>query len=146
MVVQCRNCGKQNRVPPAGGGTPHCGNCHQPIAWITDAGDDSFTEVVERCEIPVVFDFWAPWCAPCRMVSPVLEELASDLAGRIKLVKVNVDDEPKLADRFDVRHIPSLMVMFRGEQLAFRPGAAPKHQLRPWVEEALNRASQRHQT
>lgn len=145
MVVQCRNCGKQNRIPPTGEGTPRCGNCHQPIAWIADAGDYSFAEIVEKATIPVVVDFWAPWCAPCRVVSPILEDLAHDLAGRVKLVKINVDRAPKLAERFNVRHIPSLMVMFRGEQLAFRPGAAPKHQLRPWLEEALGRAAQSHQ-
>jgi thioredoxin 2 len=141
MITQCRGCGKNNRVPPSAEGTPHCGNCHRPIAWIVDAGDDTFSDIVEKATIPVVVDFWAPWCAPCRIVSPLLEDLAHDLAGRIKLVKVNVDDAPKLADRFTVRHIPSLMVMNRGEQLAFRPGAAPKHELRPWIEEALNRRS-----
>lgn len=141
MVVQCRNCGKKNRVPPTGEGRPRCGNCHQPIAWIAEAGDDNFFDVVENASLPAVVDFWAPWCAPCRMVSPILEELAQDLAGQIKLVKVNVDDAPKLADRFTVRHIPSLMVMHHGRQLAFRPGAAPKHELRPWIEEALSRTS-----
>jgi thioredoxin 2 len=122
---------------------PRCGSCYRPIAWIAEAGDDTFAEVVEQATLPVLVDFWAPWCAPCRTVSPVLDELAADFAGRVKLVKVNVDEAPGLTDRFVIRHIPSLMIMDHGRKIAFQPGAAPRQALRDWVAKALE---QRHQS
>jgi thioredoxin 2 len=101
-TVQCANCGRQNRVPAVAEGVPRCGNCHEPLPWIADADDDTFTDVAERASIPVLVDLWAQWCAPCRQVSPALEQLARDLAGRLKLVKVDVDRAPQTAARFGV--------------------------------------------
>ena len=77
------------------------GHCQAPLPWIAEAGDTSFSEVVESSTIPVLVDFWAPWCGPCRTVSPVLEKLARQYAGRVKLVKVNVDEAPQISGRFD---------------------------------------------
>jgi thioredoxin 2 len=133
-VVTCPNCGRRNRVPAAAEGVPRCGNCHHPLPWIADAGDDTFAEAAS---LPVIVDMWAPWCGPCRMVSPALEQLASDLAGRIKLVKVNVDDSPKLAQRFGVQAIPTLMILRHGEVAARQAGALPPPALRAWVEKAI---------
>src|SRR5260370_30205122 len=99
-IIQCPNCGKKNRVPAAADGARRCGNCHKPLPWIADAGDATFAEVAERSRVPALVDFWAPWCGPCRMVSPALERIATDLAGQIKLVKVNVDTAPTLQQRF----------------------------------------------
>src|SRR6201981_4209302 len=96
QLVRCRNCGHRNRVPAAAAGIPRCVNCHQPLPWIAEAGDDTFAEVAEAASIPVVVDLWAPWCGPCRMVRPALEELAGDPAGKLKLVKVKSDDNPSL--------------------------------------------------
>jgi thioredoxin 2 len=133
-VVTCPNCGRRNRVPAAAEGVPRCGNCHHPLPWIADAGDDTFAEAAS---LPVIVDMWAPWCGPCRMVSPALEQLASDLADRIKLVKVNVDDSPKLAQRFGVQAIPALMILRHGDVAARQAGALPPPALRAWVEEAI---------
>ena len=136
-VIECPNCGRKNRVPAAASGVPRCGNCHQPLPWIADAGDDDFADVVEGSRIPVLVDLWAPWCGPCRMVSPALEQIAREYAGRVKLVKVNVDETPKLSERFEVRAVPTLLLMQRGQTVARQAGAAPVHALRSWVDAAL---------
>jgi len=106
-LIRCEHCGQKNRVPTAAAGTPRCGKCHQPLPWIADADDTTFGEVAEAAKLPVIVDLWAPWCGPCRMVSPALEQLARDLAGRVKLVKVNVDASPQTSQRFDVQADPA---------------------------------------
>jgi thioredoxin 2 len=136
-VVTCPNCGRRNRVPAVGDGAPRCGNCHRPLPWIVDAGDDNFAEIAEKGSLYVLVDLWATWCGPCRMVSPALEQLAREKAGRIKLVKVDIDAAPRLAQRFEVRSVPTLMVLRQGEVIARQPGAAPVPVLRRWLEEAI---------
>lgn len=121
-TVTCPHCGKRNRVPAAADGVPKCGNCHHPLPWIADAGDDDFAEVAERASLPVLVDLWATWCGPCRMVSPVLEQLATERAGQIKLVKVDVDRAPVLSQRFEVRAVPTLMMLRGGEVIARQAG------------------------
>jgi thioredoxin 2 len=127
-------------VPDAASGTPRCGNCHQPLPWIVDADDATFAELAERAPVPAVVDLWAPWCGPCRMVSPALAQLAAELAGRIKLVKVNVDTSPGLQQRFGVQSIPTLLVLRGGQVTARQTGAAPAAALRTWVEHAVRPA------
>jgi thioredoxin 2 len=136
-VTRCPNCGQKNRVPTAAAGTPRCGNCHQPLPWIVDAGDDTFAEVAGKASVPVVVDLWAPWCGPCRMVSPALADLAADFAGRIKLVKVNVDESPRLQSRFGVQSIPTLLLLEGGQVRATQIGALPAPALRSWLERSL---------
>ncbi|MFC9617195.1 thioredoxin [Streptomyces sp. NPDC056938] len=136
-TVTCPNCGRGNRIPVAAEGRPKCGHCKHPLPWIVDAGDDDFAEVVDNATTPVVVDLWATWCGPCRMVSPALEQVARDLAGRIKLVKVDVDKNPRLSRRFEVQAVPTLLVLDQGETVARQAGAAPAHVLREWVEQAM---------
>lgn len=136
-TVTCPHCGRVNRIPVAAEGHPRCGRCKQPLPWLMDAGDDDFAEVVERATVPVVVDLWATWCGPCRMVSPALEQVARDLAGRIKLAKVDIDKNPRLSRRFEVQAVPTLLVLDKGSTIARQAGAAPAHVLRSWVEQAL---------
>jgi thioredoxin 2 len=136
-VVVCPTCGKKNRVPAAATGIPQCGNCHKALPWIVDALDDDFKQVVEGSSLPVLVDLWAPWCGPCKLVSPALARLATDYAGRVKLVKVNVDAAPQISRRFEVRGIPTLLVMNSGRVVSRQTGAAPDSALRAWLNEAL---------
>jgi thioredoxin 2 len=110
------------------------------MPWVINADDRTFALVVEQASIPVVVDFWAPWCQPCQMVSPALERVATDLAGRVKLVKVNVDIAPALQRRFEVRSIPTLLIFKDGQVIASQIGASSAPAIRTWVDQALRPA------
>lgn len=136
-ITSCTNCGRRNRVPATASGTPRCGQCRTALPWVADAGDADFVQVAEQSPLPVLVDLWATWCGPCRMVSPVLERLAAAFAGRVKLVRVDVDTAPGLARRFEVQAVPTLLVLDRGAVVARQAGAAPEATLRAWLEGAL---------
>ena len=142
-TVTCARCGRRNRVPAVGASVPKCGNCHQPLPWIAEAGDDDFVEVAEQAPVPALVDLWASWCRPCRLVSPALEELATDRAGTLKLVKVEVDAAPRLSQRFAIRAVPTLLVMRGGKVLASQAGAASEPVLRRWLDGALSGSGER---
>ena len=133
----CPTCGKTNRVPAAAAGRPRCGSCRTDLPWIVNAGDDDFAVVAEQSPVPALIDFWAAWCGPCRMVSPVLDKIARERAGAIKLVKVDVDRAPRLSRRFDIQAIPTLMIIDGGKVVATQTGAAPAEALRSWLDQAL---------
>lgn len=141
-IVRCDNCGTKNRVPAAASGLPKCGKCGSALPWITEAGDDDFEEIATASAVPVLVDLWAEWCGPCRTVSPTLEQLAHQMAGNLKLVKVDVDKSPTLARRFEVQAIPTLLLIDRGQVVSRQTGAAPAHALKQWVDGVLaSRAS-----
>jgi thioredoxin 2 len=137
-IVTCPNCGKRNRVAAAAAGKPRCANCRNWLPWITAADDGDFAEIAEKASVPVLVDLWAAWCGPCRMVSPALEQLANERAGRLKLVKVDVDKAPAISERFTVQAVPTLLVIDSGQVLARQAGAAPVTALRNWLDQALS--------
>jgi thioredoxin 2 len=124
-VLTCAKCGKKNRIRPSPKGAPHCGFCGAPLPWLVGATDATF-DVEAQAAVAAVVDLWAPWCGPCRFVSPILEQLSAEYAGRIKVIKVNVDENPRLAERFDARSIPTLVVLRDGRVVDRIVGAMPK--------------------
>jgi thioredoxin 2 len=136
-IVRCDTCGTKNRVPANATGTPKCGKCGSSLPWITEAGDAEFEQVVAAASVPVLVDLWAEWCGPCRMLSPALEQLAHQMAGGLKLVKVNVDESPTLARRFEALSIPTLLLMKGGAVVSRRVGAAPLDEIKRWVDSGL---------
>ncbi len=139
-IVECPSCGKRNRVPHAAAGRPTCAACHENLPWLVDVGDDRFADAVERSTVPVLVDVWAPWCGPCRMVSPVIEQLARERAGRLKVAKVNADTSPAVASLHRVSSIPMLLLYVDGREVSRSVGAKPAAQLRDWLDGALARA------
>ncbi len=125
-TVECGNCGAKNRVPAVANGIPRCGKCSTPLRWVVDVEDDEFHAVVDEASLPVLVDVWAPWCGPCRMVSPVLDRLAENRPGEVKVVRVNVDEAPSLAERYRALSIPTLVVLRDGEEVDRIVGADPR--------------------
>jgi len=124
-LIACTECGTRNRVGAISSGTPRCAKCKHPLAWIVDADEASFAAET-TASVPVIVDFWAAWCGPCRMISPVLADLARARAGRLKVVKVDVDANPHLAQRFQAMSIPLLVVIRDGAEVDRIVGALPR--------------------
>jgi thioredoxin 2 len=135
QLIRCAACGAMNRVPldkVQNGREPVCGRCKAPLALrpqplaVTDA---TFAEQVERSPLPVLLDMWAPWCGPCRMVAPVVEELCGELAGRVRVAQLNVDENPVTAGRFQIQSIPALLLLQNGREIDRMVGAQPKAEI-----------------
>jgi thioredoxin 2 len=130
--VVCAHCGAKNRIASERlRDEPVCGRCGQPLldgrpVELTDA---NFDAVAQGTELPLVVDFWAPWCGPCRAMAPQFEQAAAQLRGRAILVKVNSDDNPAAAARFGIRSIPTLVRLERGREMARQSGALPAAQI-----------------
>ena len=142
LHVVCPHCAATNRVPRerlAQGG--RCGACHQPLFEgrplpLNDA--TRFAKHAENSDIPLVIDFWAAWCAPCRAMAPIFEQAAVRLEPRVRLAKVDIEAAPELADRFSVRSVPSLVLVRRGREVARTAGVMPLPQLVAWVQQHVD--------
>lgn len=134
-IVRCPSCGASNRVAISkvqAGNEPVCGRCKTPLPVTTHpltVTDASFARDVEQSPLPVLLDFWAAWCGPCRMIAPVIEQLAAELAGRVRVAKLNVDENPMTAGRFGVRSIPTLVVFGGGREVDRIMGAVPREEI-----------------
>jgi thioredoxin 2 len=139
-IVTCPHCGKQNRLQPGGDGVPRCANCHNHLPWLVSADAATFDEAI-AASVPVVVDFWAEWCGPCKMISPSLEEAARSHAGRLKVVKLDVDEAPEIAGRYDVQGIPLLVVFRDGKEADRLVGAVPAAQIEAFLAPHLEAAA-----
>jgi len=137
QIVACPSCGTKNRVPATAAGFPRCAACHANLPWIVHAGDGDFDAAIHTTAT-VLVDLWAPWCGPCRMVAPGVERAANELAGRLKTVKVNVDEAPGISARFGVQSIPTLLLLQHGKLVARRVGALSADRLLDWARQAVD--------
>jgi len=144
MIVKCPHCGTKNRIPRERlGDRPVCGRCKRPLSTGQGLGqplvitDATFHSEVISHSGPVLVDCWAAWCGPCRMVGPVLEQLASDYAGRLKIAKLNVDENPQTASRFSIRSIPTLLLFYNGDVVDTMVGALPKQEIERRLQSVL---------
>ena len=135
-IITCPNCGTKNRVRPTPSGVPRCSVCHNLLPWIVDATQDTFAEEI-AASVPVLVDFWAPWCGPCRMVSPLVARMGGENAGRLKVVKLNTDEAPEISTRYSVQGIPLLVLIKNGSEVDRLVGAVPFERLRAWLEPHL---------
>ena len=143
-LVRCFNCGATNRIPAEkaqSGKAPVCGRCKQPLndqpPHPIEVNDSTFAEVVEKSQLPVLVDMWAPWCGPCRMIAPVLEQMAGELAGRLRIAKLNIDENQRTADRFRIQSIPALIIFKDGHEVDRMIGAFPKQEMLRRLEEYI---------
>jgi thioredoxin 2 len=136
LHLVCPHCAAVNRVPGMKlGDAPVCGQCKQPLfnGEPLDVDQSSFERHLTRNDLPLVVDFWAPWCAPCRMMAPDFHQAAIDLEPRIRFLKVNTESEQQLAARFNIRSIPTLAVFINGREIARQSGALNLASLKTWL-------------
>jgi thioredoxin 2 len=137
MIRTCPSCGQKNRIPAEHlADTGRCGACKTalpPLSEPIDVDDASFNEIVAAARVPILIDFWAEWCGPCRMAAPEVKRAAHELAGRAVVLKVDTERYPALAQRFNVMSIPNFVVMQDGKVIRQQPGLVDHRQMMAWL-------------
>ena len=136
QIVVCPHCQSPNRIPTARlSDNPRCGKCKKPLftGHPIALTDQTFDRHLTRSELPLVVDFWAAWCGPCKMMAPFFEQAATELEPHVRLAKVNTDENPMLAQRYQINSIPTTAVFKGGREVARQPGAMNLPQLLQWI-------------
>jgi len=136
LHIVCPHCRATNRVPPERtGDKPKCGKCHKPLCdgHPVELDESGFERHIAANDLPVVVDFWAPWCGPCRMMAPEYEKVASMLEPSARFAKVNTEEAQGLAQRFNIRSIPTMALFRGGREIARQSGAMGAAQIADWV-------------
>jgi len=144
LHVVCPHCHTTNRVQSADlGNSPDCGSCHRTLftGQPVNLSATDFERHVARSQLPVLVDFWAPWCGPCRMMAPAFEQAAQQLEPRAQLVKVNTDEAQGVGARLNIRSIPTLALFIGGREVARQAGAMGAGEIVRWAQSHLNRAA-----
>jgi thioredoxin 2 len=141
ILLNCARCGRRNRMRYEGlGQTFHCAQCKMELPPLSEPvevrSDLVFDALISRSTLPVLVDFWAPWCGPCKMVAPEFRKVAQEMAGQLVLAKVNTDEVPSLSARFRVTAIPTMALFKNGLEVARQAGAMPATAMRKFVEQA----------
>jgi thioredoxin 2 len=144
MIRTCSNCGAKNRIPARHlADVGHCGACKavlSPPSEPLEVDSAQFDSIIKEAQVPILVDFWADWCGPCRMAAPEVHALAREMAGRALILKVDADQNPELAARYGIQSIPNFLILRNGQVLFQRAGVAPRSEMQRWLESSLVRS------